>query len=123
MGFPTDFFTHLKQYNYVEIKGGLDRITFLEIWMVAVGERVFARSWNKSERSWFTAFLETGVGELKYGQTVLSVSGVKVEKEDKIQPFVHDAYRKRFTEKENIYYVDGITQPEYEAYTMEFFTK
>ena len=123
MGFPTDFFTHLKQHNYVEIKGGLDRITFLEIWMVAVGERVFARSWNKSERSWFTAFLETGVGELKYGQTVLSVSGVKVEKEDKIQPFVHDAYRKRFTEKENIYYVDGITQPEYEAYTMEFFTK
>jgi hypothetical protein len=123
MGFPTEFFNHLEEHNYTEIKGGITRKTYLEIWVVAVEDRVFARSWNKSERSWFTAFLETGIGQLKYGDVVIDVIGNKVKPGAAIHKMINSAYRNRYTEKENIYYVDGITQPEYEAYTMEFFIK
>ena len=123
MGFPAEFFNHLETHNYTEIKGGITRTTFLEIWVVAVGDRVFARSWNKSAHSWFTAFLETGNGQLKFGDTIIDVSGIKVQPRLAIHKSINEAYRNRYTEKENTYYVNGITQPEYEAYTMEFFIK
>jgi hypothetical protein len=123
MGFPAEFFTHLQRRNYTEIKGGETRTSFLEIWVVAVGSRVFARSWNKSKRSWFTAFLETGVGQLKFGEVIINVTGKKVSSNSEIQKEIHEAYRNRYTEKENVFYVNGITKPEYEAYTMEFFAE
>lgn len=121
MYFPEDFYSHLKTHNYTEIKGGTERNTFLEIWMVSVNNRVFARSWNKSSRSWFTAFLDTGVGQLKYGEKVIIVKGKKLDASAPIQEGINQAYLKRYNQKENIFYSEGITQPEYLDYTMEFF--
>ncbi len=121
MNFPEEFYKHLEKYNYTEIKGGINRKTFLEIWVVSVENRIFARSWNKSERSWFTAFLETGVGQFKYGDQIIEVSGKKVEQEAEIHLKINEAYKKRYTEEENRYYVSGISQEEYFDYTMEFF--
>ncbi|MAP54033.1 DUF2255 family protein [Altibacter sp.] len=123
MSFPTEFFAHLDTHNYTEIKGGLQRETFLEIWVVTVGDRVFARSWNKSEKSWYTAFLEEGVGQLKFGAVVLDVTGLKVLKEDAVHQQIDTAYRSRYTEEKNIYYAQGISQPEYYDYTLELFYK
>jgi hypothetical protein len=121
MDFPEDFFAHLKINNYTEIKGGIERKSFLEIWVVSVNNRVFARSWNKSARSWFTAFLETGAGQLKYGDTIIDVKGKKLDPKASIQKEINQTYLKRYNQKENIFYSEGITQPEYLDYTMEFF--
>ncbi len=121
MGFPKDIFAHMEAHNYVEIKGGVQRDTFLEIWMVSVNERIFARSWNKSKRSWFTAFLDTGIGQLKYGDKIISVKGEKLNKNSEMHPLINEAYRARYNEPENIYYSEGISKPEYADYTMEFF--
>lgn len=121
MNFPDKFYEHLETANYTEIKGGLDRDTFLEIWVVSVNKRVFARSWNKSARSWFTAFLNTGLGQLKYGDKILNVSGKKLNKDEMIQGKIDKAYVSRYTRKDEIFYAEGITNPEYTNYTMEFF--
>jgi len=121
MSFPKDFYDHLAMHNYVEIKGGLNRNTFLEIWMVSVNKQIFARSWNKSEKSWFTAFIDTGLGQLKYGNKVISVKGKKLPKDSNMHPLINEAYRNRYNETENIFYSIGIGQPEYANYTMEFF--
>lgn len=121
MNFPEDFYSHLKNNNYTQIKGGIERNSFLEIWVVNVNKRVFARSWNKSARSWFTAFLETGVGQLKYGEKVIDVKGKKLASVEPIQQEINKAYLKRYNQKENVFYSEGITQPEYLDYTMEFF--
>lgn len=121
MDFAEDFYSHLKKYNYTEIKGGIERNNFLEIWIVSVNNRVFARSWNKSARSWFTAFLETGVGQLKYGEKIINVKGRKLETTAQIQQEINQAYIERYNQKENIFYSEGITKPEYLDYTMEFF--
>ena len=70
MPFPSSFYDYLRDCTLVGIKGGRDRTTFLDIWMVSVEGRVFARSWNKSEKSWFTAFRDAGEGQIRYGDTV-----------------------------------------------------
>ena len=95
MNFPEEFYKHLEKYNYTEIKGGINRKTFLEIWVVSVENRIFARSWNKSERSWFTAFLETGIGQFKYGDQIIEVSGKKVEQEAEIHLRIKRSLQKK----------------------------
>lgn len=121
MKFPKDFYQHLDTQNLTGIKGGTERKSFLDIWFVAVEGRIFARSWNKSKRSWFTAFQETGTGEIKYGEKILHVSGKKTSADNNLTRQINEAYLKRYSQPENIFYTEGITKPEYENYTMEFF--
>lgn len=119
--FTDDFYHYLQTHNLVEIKGGTDRKTFLEIWMVAIEKRVFARSWNKSPRSWFTAFQQSGVGEIKFGESIISVKGKQLLGDPAMTEKINKRYLEKYNEPKNIYYAEGITQPEYADYTMEFF--
>lgn len=121
MNFPTDFYNYITNNTLIEIKGGLERKTFLSIWMVKVGTRVFARSWNKSKKSWFTELQKTGDGQIKYGEKIINITGEKLNFNDKMNQLIDIAYLKKYTQEANISYVKGITQPEYSAYTMEFF--
>ena len=91
--------------------------------MVEVNKRVFARSWNKSSKSWFTELLKTGEGEVKYGSEIIKVEGRKLDKEDEIQPLINQAYLKKYTQQANVEYAQGITQPEYADYTVELVQK
>ncbi|MCP2044015.1 DUF2255 family protein [Pontibacter sp. HSC-36F09] len=117
--FPTDFIDYLCLSTLVGIKGGVTRETFLNIWMVEVAGRVFARSWSKSNKSWFTAFIEEGVGQIQYGQSLLNVRGEQTKYTD-LNLLIDDAYKAKYTQEHNLPYVAGITQPEYHFYTMEF---
>lgn len=121
MKFPDDFYTYLANNTLIGIKAGLERETFLDIWMVAVDKRVFARSWSKSPRSWFTEFIESGKGQVKYGNNIIAVQGKKLDPNDKIQKSIDKAYLGKYTQKENLEYAKGISQPEYSQYTLELF--
>ncbi|MCG6187858.1 DUF2255 family protein [Maribellus maritimus] len=121
MRFPQDFYQHLETHTLTGVKGGTERETFLNIWFITVEGRIFARSWNKSKRSWFTAFQETGTGEIKYGEKMMRVSGKKISANKELTLKINEAYLKRYSQPENIFYAEGIIQPEYENYTMEFF--
>ena len=121
MNFTEDFYSYLATHTLIGVKGGKERDSFLNIWMVSVGDRVFARSWNKSANSWFTEFTRTGEGEIKYGEKVLSVKAKKLAKEAAIQKLIDKAYREKYKQSENLKYAEGISQPEYHEYTMEFF--
>jgi hypothetical protein len=117
--FPTDFHQHLEDHTLTGIKAGKDRTTFLNIWMVNVEGRVFARSWGKSNRSWFTTLLDEKTGQIKYGDKVLNIRA-KPCKDALMNTKIDHAYRTRYTTPENLPYAIGITQPEYADYTMEF---
>lgn len=119
MKFPEDFYTYLKENTLINIKGGDARRDFLEIWMVNVDGRIFARSWNKSKRSWFTAILETGHGEIEYDGKTIQVTGEKVPANSTVHVLIDKAYLHRFHQPENIVYAEGITQDEYRDYTIE----
>lgn len=118
--FDKDLYEYLNTHTRIEIKGGLDRPTFLPIWMVNVNGRLFSRSWNKSDRSWFTEFIATGRGQIKYGDKIINVVGYKIDSNDEINKKIDAAYLQKYTKPENIPYAKGITQPEYANYTMEF---
>lgn len=118
--FPADFYAYLDSHTLIGIKGGSDRDRFLKIWMVSVGERVFARSWGKSERSWFTAFIKEGKGQIEYGKKIINVTG-KPWDDAKVNKEIDAAYKIKYTSAGNLPYVKGITQPDYIHYTMEFF--
>lgn len=119
--FPLEFFSYLRENSLIDIKGGNSYPKFLDIWIVHGSERVFARSWNKSERSWFTEFVKTGIGQIRYGNKILNVKGIKVDRDDPIQTKINLAYLERFTAKETLVYAEGIAKEEYFDYTMEFF--
>ncbi|TRO67553.1 DUF2255 family protein [Christiangramia sabulilitoris] len=118
--FSKDLYKYLATNTLIEIKGGLTRPTFLKIWMVEVDRRIFARSWNKSERSWFTEFEKTGIGEIKYGEKIIRVKGVKIDPGNPINQKISNAYIKKYDQPENLKYAEGISKPEYFDYTMEF---
>jgi hypothetical protein len=118
--FPTEFYEHLNRNSLTGIKAGKDRTTFLDIWMVNVDGRIFARSWGKSERSWFTALLnEPDAGQINFGDRIIDITGVAC-KDPALNKQIDRAYLERYTTPENIPYAQGISQPEYADYTMEF---
>ncbi len=119
--FPKDFSNYLANNTLIEIKGGITRPTFLPIWMVEVDNRIFARSWNKSQKSWFTEFQSAGIGEIRYGDRIIRVKGKKVEATNQINHKISEAYLKKYDQPTNLRYSEGISQPEYFDYTMEFF--
>ncbi len=121
MTFPDDFYEYLNNNTLTGIKGGLERESFLNIWMVEVDKRIFARSWNKSPRSWFTEFQKTGKGQVKYGDKIILVEGRKLDANDKMHELVNKAYLKKYTQERNVKYAQGISQPEYANYTLELF--
>ena len=116
--FPEDFYHHLTVNSLTGIKAGSDRTTFLDIWMVNVDGRIFARSWGKSERSWYTTLLQGHSGQIKYRENVIDIVGKKCT-DPLINEQVNSAYLQRYTTPENRPYAIGITQPEYADYTME----
>jgi hypothetical protein len=121
MRFPDSFYKFIRNNTLIEIKGGKVRETFLPIWIVEVNDRLFVRSWNKSQRSWFTDFIKTGVGQIKYGEKIINVKGEKLPKNDKTNLLVNDAYLNKYNQEHNLKYAEGISQPKYADYTMELF--
>ncbi|RAJ28144.1 DUF2255 family protein [Pedobacter cryoconitis] len=115
-----ELINYVNSNTLVEIKGGTSRVTFLEIWMVSVGHRIFARSWGMSNKSWFTEFIAQGVGQLKLGEHVIDVRGQQL-KDDEMNSLIDHAYQDKYIQKENEPYVNEITELKYHNFTMEFF--
>ena len=118
--FPENFYNHLRNNTMVEIKAGLTRDKFTGIWMVNVNERVFARTWEKSDKGWFAGLLKDGVGTIKYGNNTLKVYAKK-NKDPIVNKLVDKAYLDKYSQPENLIYAEGITRKEYSEYTVELF--
>jgi len=111
----------INSHNLVGIKAGEQRKTFLLIWMVVVDNRVFARSWGLSEKSWFTSFLSDPGGQIQCGERILAMEARTPEPDDQLNERISQAYLDKYDLGENSFYAQGITQPEHVARTMEFF--
>lgn len=116
---PRELLDYIKENTLIGIKGGKNDRAFLDIWMVSVDQRIFARSWGMGERSWFTTFREQGIGQIKFGDQILDVAG-KTVVDSETNTLINKAYKTKYTQKENEYYVEAITEPKYNDYTMEF---
>ena len=118
--FSEEFLQFLDENTLVEIKSGNHRTKFTEIWMIRIGKRVFARSWNRNVKGWMHDFLINNGGQIKYGQKVLNVTVRKIDKTDKINKDISKAYLNKYTQEYNLEYAKGISQKEYYDFTLEF---
>jgi hypothetical protein len=118
--FSEEFLQFLDENTLVEIKSGNHRTKFTEIWMIRIGKRVFARSWNKNVKGWMNDFLINKSGQIKYGEKVIDVTVKKIDKTDKINEDISKAYLNKYTQEYNLEYAKGISQIEYFDFTLEF---
>jgi len=89
--------------------------------MVEVEGRIFGRSYQLSERSWYTAFLNGDNGDIRCGKEIIPVKGSKPADIDVINGAINKAYEKKYLVKAyNKKWVDGLAQAERVARTMEF---
>jgi hypothetical protein len=89
--------------------------------MVTIDGRIFARSYNLSERSWFTSLLNGSEGDIKCGKEIIPVKGVRPPDSKTMTEAINKAYEKKYAVKEhNKKWVNGLAQPERIARTMEF---
>lgn len=119
MQFPDELYRHLEQHTLTGIRVGPDRREFLDIWMVEVSGRVFARSWNRSHAGWFGALLQGQPGEVRFGNRTVPVRGERPPPEAGLMENIDQAYLQRFTQPANVAYARAISRPEYHPYTIE----
>lgn len=118
--FKQNILDFINTNNLIGIKAGSARETFLNIWMVVVDERIFARSWGFSERSWFNTFSEDPYGQLKCGDTISDIRAEVPVWNESLNERINQAYLAKYNKGQNSFYAKGIVQPEHVAKTMEF---
>ena len=119
--FADTFLKCINETQITSVRAGKDRSKFTGIWMVEVDDRIFGRSYNLSERSWYTAFLNGETGDIKCGKAIIPVKGLRPADLNAITAAVNNAYEKKYLVKAyNKKWVDGLCQPERIARTMEF---
>lgn len=118
--FPPEILSEIERRSLIGIKAGTTRPDFLDIWMVVVDGRVFARSWGLSARSWYTSFLADKNGAIRIGEEAVPVQARAIAPEDPLQARISAAYLAKYDRGENSFYAQGITQPQHVAQTMEF---
>lgn len=119
--FSKELLKCIKETQITSVRVGKDRDKFTGIWMVVVKDRIFGRSYNGAERSWFTSLLNGEHGDIKCGKEIIAVKGVKPVDIKTITPAVNKAYEKKYLIKAyNKKWVDGLCENERIARTMEF---
>eukprot|EP01133_Synstelium_polycarpum_P017582 gene17582-20978_t len=119
--FENPVLEYIHKHNLAGIRAGKDRTTFLNIWMVTLQNRIFARSWGLAEKSWYHSLKEGEQGAIQYGTNVVLVKGIIPHDLDAITPLINAAYLLKYdTGGDNSYYAHGITEPQHIKHTMEF---
>ena len=112
--------SYINTNNLIGIKAGKERETFLEIWMITINNRIFARSWGLAEKSWYNKFLIENKGQIKCGENIFDivaeVPNDLIEMEEKINL----AYIQKYDLGVNSFYAQGIIKKEHAEKTMEF---
>jgi hypothetical protein len=111
---------YIKNNNLIGIKAGLERQHFLDIWMVVVDDRIFARSWGFAEKSWYNSFLQAPIGQIKCGETIFQIKASIPIDNELITEKINIAYLTKYNTGHNIEYAKGIIEEKHTQKTMEF---
>ncbi|WP_158563306.1 DUF2255 family protein [Chitinophaga silvatica] len=110
--FPTHILNYISSEEMIGIRAGKKHETFIEIWMVTIGERVFARSWRLSERSWFTTFMKIPLGDICCLGEIIPVTALIVGNQDTLlTAAINQAYNRKYNHGDDSYYVNQMIDP------------
>ncbi|MBV8326793.1 DUF2255 family protein [Chryseobacterium sp.] len=113
----------IRTTNLIGIKAGLTRTDFLEIWMVVVHDRIFARSWGLAEKSWYNCFLENPQGQISCDGNIYDIEAIIPSDIHDLTDEINDAYLTKYNSDHNIRYSKAIIRKEHISRTMEIIIK
>ncbi|AZB11527.1 DUF2255 family protein [Chryseobacterium sp. G0162] len=111
---------YIRIHNLIGIKAGSERPGFLEIWMVVVQNRIFARSWGFAEKSWYNTFLRCSEGQIRCGNTIYNIKATMPADQDQLTEEINQAYLTKYNAGQNGKYATGIIEDKHVEKTMEF---
>ncbi|MDM1555547.1 MULTISPECIES: DUF2255 family protein [Chryseobacterium] len=111
---------YIRIHNLIGIKAGPERPDFLEIWMVIVQDRIFARSWGLAEKSWYNTFLKCPEGQIRCGNTIYNVKAMIPNDQNQLTEEINQAYLTKYNTGQNRQYAIGIIEDKHAEKTMEF---
>jgi hypothetical protein len=120
MPFTSEILDYIRTHSLCGIKAGTRRETFLDIWMVIVDDRVFARSWGFGEKSWYNTFIIEPAGQIRCGDTIVNITAHLPEHDPELDERISNAYLAKYNHGESAFYAQGIIRPEHVTKTMEF---
>ena len=106
--------------NLIGLKAGKERKTFLEIWMVVINDRSFARSWGSAEKSWYNTFLTDPFGQIECEKSTFNIKATIPNDIKELTSRINQAYIDKYNFGRNMEYVEGIIQQKHIDKTMEF---
>lgn len=110
----------IKANTIIEIKAGSERLDFLEIWMVIIQDRIFARSWGLAERSWYNTFLKCPAGQIRCHDVLYNIKAIIPEDLNQLTEEINQAYLTKYNFGRNSKYAIGIIEDKHVKRTMEF---
>ena len=116
--FPTDLVEALRKAKILGVRAGTEH-RYTGVWVVVVGDRVFARSWSDMPTGWFRAFKREPAGTIQVGDSEIPVEGQQV-RSALIRDAVTEAFGEKYNTKGSRKWVDGFAKPERAVNTIEF---
>lgn len=116
--FPVETLDALAKAKILGVRAGTEH-RYTGVWVVVVGRRVFARSWNDKPTGWFRAFRAQPLGSLQFGDEEVEVR-TKPVRSARLRDAVSAAYAQKYNTKASQKWVDGFAEPERSVNTVEF---
>ena len=92
---------------------------FIGVWPVAIGGRVFARSWSLTEDGWYRTLLDDPRGTIQVGSRSIRIRALPVRSE-RMRDAVERAYAEKYPTPGSRTYVRGFRTKRRREATMEF---
>jgi len=109
--FAPDVLAAIRDGKMPAIRAGTEPHRFIGIWAVAVGGRVFVRSWSLKPRSWYRTFLKDPIGVIRVSDREIAVRAVRTRSE-RLKAAVDQAYRQKYTTPGAVRYVEDLCNGE-----------
>lgn len=115
--FSSTLLKTLSDAKILGIRAGTEH-GYTGVWVVVVGGRVFARSWNDKPTGWFRALRHDPDGTIQVGDREIAVTA-RVVRSERLRNDVSVAYGAKYDTKASQKWVTGFADSERAANTVE----
>jgi len=111
----------LRKAKIIGVRSGTEH-RYTGVWVVVVGNRVFARSWSDNPTGWFRAFKKEPNGTVQVEKIEIPVKA-KLVRSARIRDSVTAAFAEKYNTKGSLKWVEGFREPQRVVTTVEFMPK
>jgi len=108
----------LRKAKILGVRAGTEH-RYTGVWVIVVGNRVFARSWSDKPTGWFRAFRKEPLGTIQVGDREIRVRA-KLVRGARVLDEITAAFGEKYNTKGSQKWVEGFAEPTRVATTIEF---